>query len=102
MTIEPYRNGGVTNSITQTFFKTFLKLLFPIKDPTIPLLNVAVGVLPVGSGNLLSLRLNMTQDVQSCVINLVMGNKRRMDLISIHDIEKDYRWILFSGGVYGI
>merc|ERR1719383_263022 len=39
----------------------------------------------------------MTHDVQSCVINLVLGIKRPLDLISIHDMEQSYKFIRMAG-----
>ena len=45
-------------------------------DPIISKLDIPIGILPTGSGNGTSFALNMTHDLQSCVVNVILGNKR--------------------------
>ena len=63
------------------------------ENPRLPKLKIPVGILPTGSGNGTSLALNMSHDIQSCVINIILGHKRAMDLLTIHDPSRDNRFI---------
>lgn len=39
------------------------------------------------------MKLNMTHDVQSCVVNLILGRKRKIDLVSCHDMDRQCKFV---------
>ena len=61
------------------------------ENPMMPDLYIPVGILPVGSGNGTSFINNMSHDLQSCVVNVILGYKRSIDLLSIHDMNRDFK-----------
>jgi len=55
--------------------------------------HLKIGILPLGTGNLTCLIPNMTLDIQSCMINVVLGYSQGMDLLTVHDVEKSYEFV---------
>ena len=72
------------------------------ENPQIPRFDIAVGILPVGSGNGSSLILNMTHDIQSCVVNIILGNKKRYDIMTVHDESREFKFIAATHLMVGV
>ena len=89
--------GSIMQLVSQVNIILVLKISLNesecLSDPDLPKLDIPVGILPIGSGNLLSMKLNMSHDVQSCVVNLILGNKRKIDLISCHDLDRQSKFV---------